>query len=221
MDEIGELTPNTQTRLLRVLQEKEIERVGGSSTIPLDIRVIAATHRNLERMVKAGRFRQDLFFRINVFPIDIPPLRHRKNDIILLVKHFINKKSIEMKLESIPGLVPGTVEPLMEYDWPGNVRELENLIERSLILTRGEPLSFKELEINNAIQKQGQNTHHREDLDVYDLSEVIAIHIRKVLKKCNGRISGEHGAARMLNINPSTLRTRMTKLGIPFGKKFE
>ncbi len=172
-------------------------------------------------MVKAGRFRQDLFFRINVFPIDIPPLRHRKNDIILLVKHFINKKSIEMKLESIPGLVPGTVEPLMEYDWPGNVRELENLIERSLILTRGEPLSFKELEINNAIQKQGQNTHHREDLDVYDLSEVIAIHIRKVLKKCNGRISGEHGAARMLNINPSTLRTRMTKLGIPFGKKFE
>ncbi len=182
LDEIGELTPNTQTRLLRVLQEKEIERVGGSSTIPLDIRVIAATHRNLERMVKAGRFRQDLFFRINVFPIDIPPLRHRKNDIILLVKHFINKKSIEMKLESIPGLVPGTVEPLMEYDWPGNVRELENLIERSLILTRGEPLSFKELEINNAIQKQGQNTHHREDLDVYDLSEVIAIHIRKVLK---------------------------------------
>lgn len=217
LDEIGELTPNAQTRLLRVLQEKEIERVGGSSTIPLDIRVIAATHRDLERMVKDGRFRQDLFYRIKVFPIDIPPLRHRKNDIFLLVRHFINKKSIEMKLESTPNLAPGAVEPLLEYDWPGNVRELENLVERSLILTQGGPLSFKELETNNAIK--GQRTNNCDDIDVYDLSEMISIHIRKVLKKCNGRISGEHGAARLLNINPSTLRTRMTKLGIPFGKK--
>ena len=216
LDEIGELTTNAQTRLLRVLQEKEIERVGGSSTIPLDIRVIVATHRDLERMVKDGRFRQDLFFRIKVFPIDIPSLRHRKNDIFLLVRHFINKKSIEMKLESTPNLARGAVDSLLEYNWPGNVRELENLVERSLILTRGEPLSFKELETNNAIK--GQRTNNCDGIDVYDLSEVISIHIRKVLKKCNGRISGEHGAARLLNINPSTLRTRMTKLGIPFGK---
>ncbi|WDP87682.1 MAG: sigma 54-interacting transcriptional regulator [Desulfobacter sp.] len=217
LDEIGELTTNAQTRLLRVLQEKEIERIGGKSTIPLDIRIIAATHRDIEQMVKEGRFRQDLFFRIKVFPIDIPPLRHRKNDILLLIKHFIKKKSIDMKLEFTPDIAPGAAERLLEYDWPGNVRELENLIERSLILSQGEPLTFNEFQTNN--RREGQRTKNSDKMDVYDLNEVISRHIKKVLVKCNGRIEGTHGAARLLNVKPPTLRSRMKKLGIPFGKK--
>lgn len=216
LDEIGELTRNAQTRLLRVLQEKEIERVGSNGTIPLDIRIIAATNRDLEKRVSDGKFRQDLFFRFKVFPIDIPPLRHRKDDILLLVKHFVKKKSIEMKLETVPGIATGAVDRLKEYHWPGNVRELENLVERSLILSCGEPLSFNELQTGTCCEN---HLERRDDIEVYDLEEVMCRHIKTVLKKCNGRIEGEFGAARLLNINPSTLRTRMTRLRIPFGKK--
>lgn len=144
LDEIGELPPAAQVRLLRVLQSREIERVGGVKTIPLDIRIIAATNRNLEEMVKHKLFREDLWFRLNVFPISIPPLRHRTSDIPALVQYFIERKAKDLKLGEIPELAAGGIDTLMSYDWPGNVRELENIVERALILHRGELHRFLE-----------------------------------------------------------------------------
>ena len=140
LDEIGELPPEAQVRMLRVLQNREIERVGGSQTIPVDMRIIAATNRNLEGMVRSKQFREDLWFRLNVFPIRIPPLRERKEDIPPLVHHFIDRKSRELKLHPSPKLAPGAIERLVAYHWPGNVRELENIVERDLILHKDEPL---------------------------------------------------------------------------------
>src|SRR5512136_2879197 len=145
LDEIGELPPQAQIRLLHVLQRKEIERVGGTSSIPVDIRIISATNRNLEEMIASGRFREDLWFRLNVFPIMIPPLRQRKEDIPALVHHFIDRKSVELKLTEKTALAPGAVDRLIAYDWPGNVRELENIIERALIQHQGGMLSFETL----------------------------------------------------------------------------
>jgi transcriptional regulator with GAF, ATPase, and Fis domain len=136
LDEIGELPAAAQARLLRVLQSREIERVGGVETISLDIRVIAATNRNLEEMVKNRKFREDLWFRSNVFPILVPPLRHRSSDIPSLVKHFIDRKAKELKISATTTLAHGAIDSLMAYDWPGNVRELENVIERAMILHR-------------------------------------------------------------------------------------
>ena len=123
LDEIGELTPGAQVRLLRVIQEKKIERVGGTEEIPLDIRIIAATHRNLESMMREGRFREDLYFRLRVFPVTIPPLRERLGDIPGFVQYFITKRAREMGLVDIPTLAPGAIDRLMSYSWPGNVRE--------------------------------------------------------------------------------------------------
>ncbi|MCG6538137.1 MAG: sigma 54-interacting transcriptional regulator, partial [Syntrophales bacterium LBB04] len=143
LDEIGELPPHAQIRMLRVLQEKEIERVGGTKAIPVNIRIIAATHRNLQDMVREKQFREDLWFRINVFPIRVPPLRERKEDIPSLVYHFINKKTKQLKLNVAPDPSPGAIDRLMAYHWPGNVRELENVVERELILNKGEPLTFR------------------------------------------------------------------------------
>ena len=145
LDEIGEMPLSAQVRLLRVLQTREIERLGGAKTISLDIRIIAATNRNLESMVKNKQFREDLWFRLNVFPILVPPLRDRTNDIPALVRHLIERKAKELKLSDTPDLAPGGIETLMAYDWPGNVRELENVIERALILHRGASLHFDEL----------------------------------------------------------------------------
>ena len=146
LDEIGELPLEAQVRLLRVLQEKEIERVGGTETIQVDIRVIAATHRNLDQMLAEGRFREDIYFRLRVFPIAIPPLRLRPEDIPVLVQHFIQKKCREMKTVKIPSLAPGALDRLMLYNWPGNVRELENAVERELIVNKGSLLSFDDLD---------------------------------------------------------------------------
>jgi transcriptional regulator with GAF, ATPase, and Fis domain len=216
LDEIGELPLQAQVRLLKVLQSKEIERVGGVKTIPLDIRIIAASNRNLEEMVKLHQFREDLWFRLNVFPIWIPPLRERKSDIPALLQHFINLKSKELKLSSIPTLSPSAVDPLMDYDWPGNVRELENVIERALILNPAGPLTFEHLNLRQAqktIELGGQ------DVETSNLDEVISRHIRRVLSKTKGKINGRDGAAAFLGINPSTLRNRMKKLGIDYGRK--
>ena len=144
LDEIGELPPQAQVRLLHVLQKKEIERVGGTSSIPVDIRIISATHRNLEEMIASGRFREDLWFRLNVFPIMIPPLRQRKEKYIpALVHHLIDRKSTELKLTERPMLAPSAIDRLIAYDWPGNVRELANMIERALIRHRGGGPSFQ------------------------------------------------------------------------------
>jgi transcriptional regulator with GAF, ATPase, and Fis domain len=145
LDEIGEMPLDAQVRLLRVLQHREIERVGGANRIPVDIRVIAATNKDLPALVQQGRFREDLWFRLNVFPIAIPPLRERSADIPALVQHFIERKAGELKIGETPQLAPGAIDDLMAYVWPGNVRELENVIERSMILHRGEPLNFDDL----------------------------------------------------------------------------
>ncbi|MDM8537433.1 sigma-54 dependent transcriptional regulator [Desulfobacterales bacterium HSG17] len=220
LDEIGELPVEAQVRLLRVLQEKEIDRLGGTGSVNVDIRIIAATHRNLESMIDKREFRADLYFRLRVFPILIPPLRERKTDIPALVRHFILKKAHEMKRLIIPDLASGAIDRLMAYQWPGNIRELENATERSLILNPGNILFFKE--IGTRISSKCEPDTFEDDTksgESFELDTVMSQHIKKVMNICNNRVEGEQGAARLLNINPSTLRKRMKKLGIPFGRK--
>jgi transcriptional regulator with GAF, ATPase, and Fis domain len=214
LDEIGELPLEAQVRLLRVLQTREIERVGGTQTINLDIRVIAATNRDLEELVEDGKFREDLWFRLNVFPIWIPPLRERKADIPALLQHFISMKSKELKLPSIPALAPLAVDTLLDYHWPGNVRELQNIVERALILNPKGPLRFDHI-LGNTKSKASRKTNARSD----NLDETISSHINSVLNKTGGKIHGPGGAADLLGINANTLRNRMNKLGISYGRK--
>jgi transcriptional regulator with GAF, ATPase, and Fis domain len=213
LDEIGEMPLEAQVRLLRVLQHREIERVGGSDRIPIDIRIIAATNKDLPAMVATGRFREDLWFRLNVFPIPVPPLRERTSDIPALVQHFIERKAGELKVGDMPRLADGAIDRLMAYQWPGNVRELDNLIERAMILHRGEPLRFEGLEAQSSVTTISQP----EDDEVATLDVVIAGHIRRVLRATDGKIHGPGGAGELLGINPNTLRSKMKKLGIPFG----
>jgi formate hydrogenlyase transcriptional activator len=216
LDEIGELPPAAQVRLLRVLQNKEIERVGGVNTISLDIRIIAATNRNLEEMVVLKEFREDLWFRLNVFPIQIPALRERKCDIPALVQYFINAKAKELKLLTIPEVLPGNIEKMMDYHWPGNVRELQNVIERSLIINPAGPIKFEHLNTKSRVKPL---TASEPGLDTYDLEEVISRHIKMILGLTKGKINGNGGAAVLLGLNPSTLRNKMIKLGIDIGKQ--
>jgi transcriptional regulator with GAF, ATPase, and Fis domain len=216
LDEVGELTPEAQIRLLRVLQEKEIERVGGTMPVKLNIRVVAATHRNLEDMVAAGVFRQDLFYRLNVFPVHIPPLRRRKEDIEPLVRHFLTRKSMEMGRRLAPTLAPGSLEQLKAYDWPGNVRELEHTIERALILNEGELLDFKDFAARAALGPPAVPAPPVSEIKPLD--HVMCEHISHALAACQGRVEGKFGAARVLRLKPGTLRHRMKKLGIPFGR---
>jgi transcriptional regulator with GAF, ATPase, and Fis domain len=225
LDEVAELRPEAQVRLLRVLQEKEIERLGGTGPVKVDIRVIAATHRDLETMIRDEKFREDLYFRLNVLPIAIPPLRERKGDIPSLVHHFIQKKSREMDMKDMPSLAQGALERLMAYHWPGNIRELENTVERALILSRGEPLSFNDfrtpLQPKRSYEQETETILYpdNQDVDLLALDAIMSGHIRRVLEMTSGRVGGKQGAACLLNINPSTLRKKMSKLGIPFGRK--
>jgi transcriptional regulator with GAF, ATPase, and Fis domain len=216
LDEIGELPAAAQVRLLRVLQSREIERVGGVETISLDIRVIAATNRNLEEMVKNRKFREDLWFRLNVFPILVPPLRHRRSDIPSLVQHFIDRKAKELKIAATPSLAAGAIDPLMAYDWPGNVRELENVIERAMILHRGNPLRFDDLGLSTDKPDKAATVVPSEETLELDL--LIKDHIQRVLQITGGKIHGPGGAGEVLGVNPDTLRSRMKKLGIAFRK---
>ena len=215
LDEIGEMPLPAQVRLLRVLQHREIERVGGTARIPVDIRIIAATNKDLAAMVRAGRFREDLWFRLNVFPIEVPPLRERKGDLPALLQHFIERKAGELKVGETPELASGSIDELMAYDWPGNVRELENLVERAMILRHsGERLSFAGL--------SGARPSHAataaDEEQPLGLDAVVAGHIRRVLGMTGGKIHGPGGAGELLGVNPNTLRHRMKKLGIPFRK---
>jgi len=217
LDEIGELPPQAQVRMLRVLQYKEIERVGGTKPISVDIRLIAATNRNLEEMVKAKQFREDLWFRLNVFPLRIPPLRERKEDIPALVRHFVHRKSRELKLSEPPPIARGVIDRLVAYPWPGNVREMENVIERALIISKGAPLTFDDLtggkpSETSFVPGGTQDTPLK-------LDEIVSRHIRLVLGMAKGKIHGKGGAAEVLGINPSTLRNRMNQLRIPYGRK--
>jgi transcriptional regulator with GAF, ATPase, and Fis domain len=217
LDEVAELPPQAQVRMLRVLQHREIERVGGTRPVRVDIRVIAATHRNLEDMAKTDRFREDLWFRLNVFPVVIPPLRERLGDIPALVHHFLDVKSRELKLRVYPTLAAGAVDLLVSYHWPGNVRELENVVERALILSKGAPLSFDHL-LGTADLSTHSPPASLQD-EFLRLDDVVAQHIRRVLGMTGGKVHGPSGAARLLGINASTLRNRMNKLGIPYGRK--
>jgi transcriptional regulator with GAF, ATPase, and Fis domain len=217
LDEIGELPPQAQVRMLRVLQYKEIERVGGSSPISVDIRLIAATNRNLEEMVKAKQFREDLWFRLNVFPIRIPPLRERREDIPALFHHFMGQKSKELKLPGPLPLAGGVIDRLMAYHWPGNVRELENVIERVLILSKGTPITFDDL--IGEKPAEGQSIHGGTQDRPLRLDEATSQHICRILEMTKGKVHGKGGAAEVLGINPSTLRNRMNQLGIPYGRR--
>jgi len=190
---------------------------GGTKTIPLNIRIVAATNRNLEEMVRDKMFREDLWFRLNVFPVLIPPLRLRIDDIPALTQYFIEQKKKEFKLSSAPSLATGAIDTLMAYDWPGNVRELENIIERAIILHRGNLLRFDDLGLSSVEPvsvRYGSTKDKNLKLDV-----LVKDHIRHVLKLTDGKIHGPGGAGELLGVNPDTLRYRMRKLGIPFRKK--
>lgn len=216
LDEIGDLPLSAQVRLLRVLQEKEIERVGGTKPIKVDVRIIAATNRNLETLVREGSFRKDLWFRLNVFPINIPPLRERKQDIPVLVHYFIMSKSKELNLHVNPELKPNTMRRLVTYDWPGNVRELQNIVERALINSRitdpSQPLNFDDF-----LFRLDQETKHifpESGGSILPLNQAMKQHIQRALTITKGKIHGKGGAAELLEINPNTLRHRMRLLGI-------
>nr|WP_320050197.1 sigma 54-interacting transcriptional regulator [uncultured Desulfuromonas sp.] len=213
LDEIGELPLAAQVKLLRILQSHELERVGGSTPIPVDIRVIAATHRNLEEMVAAQQFREDLWFRLNVFPIFIPPLRQRREDIPALVRSLLTSKSREMGLHPIPPLAVGALERLTRYAWPGNVRELQNVIERELVRYKGGALTFDRV-VGQDDSSPVLPVDAEESFSPKPLDDHLTTYLRQVLEHTSGRINGEGGAAQLLGINPSTLRSKMKKLGI-------
>ncbi len=206
LDEIGEMPLPAQSRLLRVLQEQELERVGSSQTIRIDTRVVAATNRDLMAMVEEGRFREDLYYRLNVFPIQVPALRQRKEDIPTLVNCFLEKLSERLgkKIEDVPATV---FAALQSYDWPGNVRELENVVERAMILSSGKSLSLP----SGVIPRNKKRTATP---FLRPMAEMEAEHIRAVLAHTNGVVAGKSGAAKLLDMNPNTLRSRMEKLGI-------
>jgi PAS domain S-box-containing protein len=203
LDEIGELPIELQPKLLRVLQDGEFERLGNPRTIKVNVRIIAATNRNLKEEVKRNNFRADLYYRLNVFPVEIPPLRKRKEDIPILINHFIHKFSTRVgkSVESIPHK---TMATLLKYDWPGNVRELENLIERALIISTG-----KDLKIGDWFSASDTITDEFQSLE-----EIEKNYITKVLAECNYKIRGESGAAAVLGLKPTTLEARMKKLNI-------
>jgi formate hydrogenlyase transcriptional activator len=220
LDEVGELPPEVQAKLLRVLQEHEFERVGGSKTIRVDARVIAATNRDLEQGVAAQKFRADLFYRLNVFPVHLPPLRQRPEDIPLLVHYFVGRYAAKIG-RTITHVPDEVMQRFGSYAWPGNVRELENVIERAVILSPGRELCIapevlsaasaaaaREPELPSAAERISAGA------TAVPLEEVQRQHILSVLERTGWRIEGAEGAARLLNMNPSTLRSRMQKLGI-------
>jgi DNA-binding NtrC family response regulator len=209
LDEIGELPLEAQVKLLRVLQEKEIERLGGNYTKKVNVRIIAATNRNLEKEVAEGRFRLDLYYRLNVFPIELPALRQRKEDIPLLAGYFLNR-FIKRSNKAVSGFSEEAMESLMLYDWPGNIRELEHLIERSFLLATGDLIEQVELPKIAAAKPAQTSDGYR----VRTMEEMEREHILEILRLCKGKVFGEGGAAEMLNIPSTTLNSKMKKLGI-------
>jgi DNA-binding NtrC family response regulator len=209
LDEIGEMPVDLQVKLLRVLQEKEIEPIGSRTSIKIDVRVIAATNRNLEKEVGEGRFRLDLYYRLNVFPIILPPLRERLGDLHALALHFINIYNRKAG-KNVTGLSDKVLNGMMAYNWPGNIRELENLIERGVLLSKSgiiEDILLPSFQLTNVFQNV-------RDGNMKTIEENERDYIIKVLKKCNGKIWGAGGAAEILNVPPSTLKSKMKKLGI-------
>jgi formate hydrogenlyase transcriptional activator len=211
LDEVGEIPLELQTKLLRVLQEREFERLGNTRTLRTDARLIAATNRNLAQMTGAKQFREDLYFRLNVFPIRLPSLRERFDDIPLLVRHYVDKYSQRMnkQVETIPA---EAMAALCSYPWPGNIRELQNFIERSVILTSGNVLRVqaKELQLDNPVAASTGGT----------LEEIERDHILRVLRETGGVIGGRHGAALRLGLKRTTLMAKMERMGISQDRKY-
>jgi transcriptional regulator with GAF, ATPase, and Fis domain len=203
LDEVSELPMEVQVKLLRVLQEKEIERLGNPKPIRIDVRIIAATNQNLEKAVQDGKFRQDLYYRLNVFPIEIPPLRERPEDIPSLVWSFVDDLSKELG-KKVEAISEKSMHALMDYSWPGNVRELRNVVERAMIVS-----SAPELVVEIPKSTSSNSLPSR-----ITLQEVEIQYIRKVLENSDWKIRGKHGAAEKLGMKPTTLETRMAKLGI-------
>jgi formate hydrogenlyase transcriptional activator len=207
MDEVGELPLDTQIKLLRVLQEHELERVGGSRQITVDVRLVAATNRDLDAEVGAGRFRSDLFFRLNVFPIHIPPLRERVEDIPILVRHFLAhfQRKLGKPLETVTA---GSLSELQRYSWPGNIRELQNVVERACVLARSSTV-----DIADALHMSDEEAAEKE-APIQTLEDAERALVRRALAAANGKVHGADGAAALLGLNGNTLRSRMQKLGI-------
>jgi formate hydrogenlyase transcriptional activator len=207
LDEIGDIPLELQPKLLRVLQEREFERLGSTRTQKVDVRIVAATHRDLEGMILEKQFRSDLYYRLNVFPVNVPPLRERPEDIPLLVHHFVQQATRRMRkmIDTVP---LGTMEALIHYRWPGNIRELENVIERAVILSPGPVLRLSPRDLKSRISA-GQNLDRHQTLE-----EVERNHILTTLKETSWVLSGPSGAAARLGLNRSTLYFRMKKLGI-------
>ena len=220
LDEVGELPSDTQVKLLRVLQEREFEPVGSNRSVHVDVRIICATNRNLEESIKAGTFRSDLYYRLNVFPLEVPPLRERRSDIDQLARFFVSRYARNLG-KKITAISEGATQKLLSYSWPGNVRELQNVIERALILSNGpvldlegdlttvSPSSF----VSEPLPELAE-IPYADQSPLQTLHEVERAHILAVLEQTHGVIEGANGAAKTLGMHPNTLRHRMEKLGI-------
>lgn len=215
LDEIGEMSLSMQVKLLHVLQEKQIDRIGGKTPIDLDIRIIAATNRNLEKEVAEGRFRLDLYYRLNVFPITLPPLRERREDIMPLAVYFVRMFATKFG-KIVSGFSPSVSKQLVDYDWPGNIRELQHLVERSVLMSPGDIITTINLQNDSKLEVPRTEANSK----VKSMEEVERDYIVQILQQCNGRIAGPGGAAELLALNVSTLNSRMKKLGIIKGSRF-
>jgi transcriptional regulator with GAF, ATPase, and Fis domain len=219
LDEIGEVPLAMQTKLLRALQEHEFERVGDTRTRKVDVRVIAATNRDLKREVEAGRFRQDLFYRLSVFPLDIPPLRERREDIPRLVHHFVAQSARRLN-RPVPRISQSEMAALTAHGWPGNVRELQNLVERALIVWQGGPLRFP-IDVPSGLDAAAPGASPavaspmltRDELKRLERESIV-----RALEHANGKVSGPGGAAELLGLRPTTLASRIAALGLKRGR---
>jgi len=217
LDEIGDLPLELQPKLLRALQEKQIERLGGGRTLQVDVRIIAATNQNLEQLVQEKKFRMDLFYRLNVFPMTLPPLRERRDDIPLLAEHFVEKFAREQgkMIDTIPHEVMATLE---DHDWPGNIRELQNVIERGVIMTTGSVLTRQTIDHLTRVEAVSIRAPAvAEPVSVRTLADAERAHITATLHEKNWVIGGPHGAAAQLGLPRTTLIARMHRLGISTG----
>ncbi len=215
LDEVGEIPLDLQSKLLRVLQEGELERVGEERTRKVNVRIIAATNRNLKAEGEAGKFRSDLYYRLSVFPIELPPLRKRKEDIALLAEHLLGNLSRRLGKQP-PRLTQSNLAELLRYDWPGNIRELQHVLERALITSPKGKLSFElnSAESTKAMATSSKTTSYEEILSDSQVRSFEAANIRRALQACDGRVYGDKGAAALLGIKPTTLASRIKSLGI-------
>jgi formate hydrogenlyase transcriptional activator len=216
LDEIGDLPLELQPKLLRVLQEKQFERLGGGHTLQVDVRIIAATNQDLGRLVQERKFRADLYYRLNVFPMTLPPLRERRGDIRLLAEFFVQKFAGQQgkTIETIPDEV---MDALENHDWPGNIRELQNVIERGVIMTTGSLLTWKTTEQLKRHLTPSQASSTAEPVSIKTLADAERAHITATLRETNWIVGGPHGAAAQLGLPRTTLLARMQRLGISSG----